>query len=91
MRKSKCSGVLEYKLTSICHTSHNIIDKKDKKVWLVDIAIPGDSRTEDKELQKITRYKDPQIETERLSHKKARVMLIIIGALGAILKRLEIT
>lgn len=35
-----------------------------QKFWIVDTAIPGDSRTEDKEHEKITRYQRLQIKLE---------------------------
>lgn len=28
-----------------------------KKVWTTDVAMPGDSRIEDEELEKVTKYK----------------------------------
>lgn len=49
-----------------------IIDHKNKKVWIVDIAMPGSSRIEDKTLEKITNCRDLQIEMERLWHKKGK-------------------
>lgn len=32
--------------------------KEDNKVWLVDVAVSGDSRNEEKELNKIAKYKE---------------------------------
>ena len=66
-----------------------IVDKKDKKVWTVDIAIPRDCRIEEKELEKITKYKDLQIEVEQLWQKKAKIVPIVIGTLDVIPKHLE--
>lgn len=42
------------------------------KTITVDIAIPGNSRIEEKELEKITKYKCPQIEVKHLQQKKAK-------------------
>ena len=48
------------------------------------MAIPGDSRIEEKELEKISKYQDLKIEIERLWEKQATVVPVVIGSLGAI-------
>ena len=48
------------------------------------MAILGDSRINQKEVEKITKYQDLIVEVERLWEKKATVVLVVIGALGAI-------
>ena len=53
-------------------------------MWLIDVAIPGDSRIDQKEVEKITKYKDLKIEVERLWEKKTTVLPVVIGVLGAI-------
>ena len=53
------------------------------------MAIPGDTRIEEKEFEKISEYKDLQTEIERLWRKKVKVVPIVIGALGAIPKNLK--
>src|ERR1700755_398072 len=42
----------------LAHNTPDLTVIEKKKVWLIDIAIPGDSRVEEKELEKITRYQD---------------------------------
>ena len=44
---------------------------------------------DNKTLEKITKYQDLRIEVQRLMEKKATVVPVIIGALGAIPKDLE--
>ena len=69
------------------HLAHNIPDitvVEKKQVWLIDVAIPGDSRINQKEVEKITKYQDLKFEVERLWEKKATVVSVVIGALGAI-------
>ena len=61
-----------------------VVEKK--QVWLIDVAIPGDSRIQQKELEKITKYQDLRVEVERLWERKATVVPVVIGALGAIPK-----
>ena len=48
------------------------------------MAIPGDGRIEEKELEKISKYQDLKIEIERLWEKQAPVVPVVIGSLGAI-------
>lgn len=61
MKKPKCSRISEFKLP---HDTLDltIVDNKNK-VWIVGI-VPGDSRMEGKEQEKIRKYKDLQIEME---------------------------
>ena len=56
------------------HLAHNIQEitvVEKKQVWIIDMAIiPGDSRIEEKELEKISKYQDLKIEIERLWENK---------------------
>ena len=72
----------------LAHNTPDLTVIEKKKVWLIDIAIPGDSRVEEKELEKITRYQDLKIEVQRLWRKPAVVVPVVIGTLGAIPKNL---
>lgn len=77
----------DFKIQTDKHLEHNtpdIVVVTDKQVHIIDVAIPGDSRVDQKEIEKITRYKDLQIEIQRLWKKKATVVPVVIGALGAI-------
>ena len=51
---------------------------------MIDVAIPGDSRIEQKEVEKITKYHDLKNEVDRLWEKKTTVVPVVIGALEAI-------
>ena len=46
----------------------NVVEKK--QVWIIDVAIPGDGRIEERELEKISKYQDLKTEIERLWEKK---------------------
>ena len=77
----------DFKIQTGKYLVHNIPDitvVEKKQVWLIDVAIPGDSRIDQKEVEKITKYQDLKIELERLWEKKATVVPVVIGALGAI-------
>ena len=67
------------------HLAHNIPDitvVEKKWVWIADVAIPGDSRIEEKELEKICKYQDLKIKIDW--EKQATVVPVVIGSLGAI-------
>ena len=53
------------------------------------MAIPEESRIEEKELEKISKYQDLKIEIERLWQKQATVVPVVIGSLGAIPRDLK--
>ena len=54
MKKSK---LWNFKIQTDKYLAHNISDIRvveKKQVWLIDVAIPGDSRIDQKEVEKIT-------------------------------------
>jgi len=53
---------------------------------LVDVAISGDRNVIKKEAGKILKYKDLTIEIQRMWNVKTKMILVIIGATGTILK-----
>jgi len=62
-----------------------LVRKTSNEVYLIDVAIPGESRISQKTVEKHTKYVDLKIEVSRLWRaKKAFVVPIIIGALGSI-------
>ena len=61
------------------------IDKKEREVVIIDVAILGDDRVKDKELEKLVKYqllKDEIAKVWRM--RKVIVVSIVIGALGAV-------
>ena len=82
----------DFKIQTDKHLTHNTPDitvVENKQVWLIDVAIPGDSRLEQKENEKVTNYHDLRVELQSLWKKKATVVPIVVGALGAIPKDLN--
>ena len=77
----------DFQLQTDRKIAHNIPDitviERDQ-IWLIDVAIPGDARIEDKTLEKITKYQDLRIEIQRLMERKTTVVPVIVGALGAV-------
>ena len=53
---------------------------------LINVAISGDRNVIKKEAEKILKYQDLTIETERMWNVKTKVMPVIIGATGTISK-----
>ena len=66
-----------------------LVQKETKKVSLIDVAIPWDSRVEDKSKEKIEKYQDLKMELRRLWQAEVEVVPIILGALGVIPKDLR--
>ena len=62
-----------------------LIDKKNKEVKIIDVAVPGDSGVTEKELEKIEKY---QMLSEEIGNvlqmNKVTVVPVKIGALGVI-------
>ena len=66
-----------------------LIDKIKKKVSLIDVAIPWDTRVEEKEREKMDKYQDLKIEIRRIWDMQVEIVPIIIGALGTIPRSLK--
>ena len=64
-----------------------VIDKKERKGLIIDIAVPADVRVEEKEREKVKKYQDLKREIRRLwKLKKVEVVPVVIGALGSVTK-----
>ena len=60
-----------------------VVDKLNSETMIIDIAVPGDFRVKEKESEKIEKYQDLALEVTRMWKTTARVIPIVIGALGA--------
>ena len=58
-------------------------DKRENITYLIDIAIPYDTRIKDKQVEKIQKYQDLKIQVQRCWDSAVKVIPIVIGALGA--------
>ena len=64
-----------------------LVDKKAKSCVIINVAIPGDCRIREKEIEKIEKYQNLKRELKRLwSLKKVEVVPVVVGALGCISK-----
>ena len=66
-----------------------IKDKQEKSCLLIDMSIPTEKNTSVKVTEKLSKYKDPEIEIERMWGMKATTIQVVIGALGLIKKGFE--
>ncbi|XP_078357225.1 uncharacterized protein LOC144642106 [Oculina patagonica] len=66
-----------------------IKDHKTKTCKFIDMAVPSDRNTSVKVTEKLSKYKDLEIETSRIWGMRMETIPVIIGALGAIKKGLE--
>ena len=66
------------------------VDKKAREAKIIDIAIPGDARVKDRELEKIEKYHLFREEIGKMWRvKKVTVVPVVIRALGAVYDMFE--
>ena len=56
---------------------------------MIDVALPSDSNIRKKEYEKLEKYQGIKEELERTWKVKAKVVPVVIGALGAVTPKLE--
>ena len=61
-------------------------DKKNKNCLLIDMSVPSDRNISAKEFEKRYKYKDLEIEIQRMWKMTTKVVPVVVGALGAISK-----
>lgn len=66
-----------------------VVDKQLRHTWIIDIAVPGDFRVKEKELEKIEKYGSLAIEIHRMWNTSVNTVPIVIGALGNVHKLTE--
>ena len=64
-----------------------VVDKKERSYKIIDFAVPGDSRIEEKEKDKIEKYQDLGRELQKIWNVKVKIIPLVIGSLGAIPKQ----
>ena len=65
-----------------------VLDKHKREVKIIDVAMPGDVRVREKELEKIDKYKPLKDEIARLwEMQKVTIIPVAVGAMGAITNR----
>ena len=64
-----------------------VVDKKERSCQIIDFAVPGDSRIEEKEKDKIEKYQDMGRELQKMCNVKVKIIPLVVGCLGAIPKQ----
>ena len=64
-----------------------VVDKKERSCKIIDFAVPGDSRIEEKEKDKIEKYQDLGRELQNIWNVNVKIIPLVVGALGAIPKQ----
>ena len=63
-----------------------VVDKKERNCKIIDFAVPGDSRIEQKE-KELEKYQDLGKELQKIWKVKVKIILLVVGSLGAIPKQ----
>ena len=67
-----------------------LIDKKNHKGIIIDIAVPADVRVGEKEREKMEKYQDLKREIERLwKIRMEEVLPVVIGVLESVTKEFD--
>ena len=66
-----------------------VVDKKERICKVIDFAVPGDSRIEEKERDKLEKYQDLGKELQKIMEwdVKVKIMPLDVGSLGVIPKQ----
>ena len=64
-------------------------DYKKKTCLLIDMTVPSERNLSIKQYEKISKYKDLEIEIQKMWHLKAIVIPVVVGASGMIKKKIE--
>ena len=64
-----------------------VINKKRGTCKIIDFAVYGDSRIEEKEKEKIEKYEDLRRELQKIWNAKVKIIQLVAGSLGAIPKQ----
>ena len=59
-------------------------DYQERKCLLIEVSVPTDDNVSLKEMEKLSKYKDLEIEITRMWGLKTETIPIIVGALGMI-------
>ena len=65
-----------------------LIKSREREVVIIDVAIPGDNRVKDKELEKLEKYQLLKDEIAKVWHMQNVIVVpVVIGAFGAVLRK----
>ena len=61
-----------------------VVDKKERSCKIIDFAVPGDSRIEEEEKDKIEKYQELGRELQKIWNVKVKIIPLVVDFLGAI-------
>ena len=64
-----------------------VVDKKERSVKIIDFAVPGDSRIQEIEKDKIEKYQDLGRALQKIWNSKVKIIPLVVGSLNAIPKQ----
>ena len=64
-----------------------VVDKKERSCKIIDFAVPGDNKIEEKEKDKIEKYQALGRELQKIWNVKVKIIPLVVGSLGAIPKQ----
>ena len=64
-----------------------VVNKKERSCKIINFAVPGDRRTEEKEKDKIEKYQDLGRQLQKIWNNKVKIIPLVVGSLGAIPKQ----
>ena len=81
----QCDHIIEARRPDIM-----VINKQERSCLIIDIAIPGDVRVHEKDIEKIEKYQELKREIKRLwKLRTVQIVPVVVGALGSVTKRLR--
>ena len=91
-RNGPCQDSLDFNIQTdhvIEHRRPNVVvlDKHEKMCHLIDIAVPGDSRVDAKENEKVQKYQDLARELCKLWQVKLKVVPVVVGTIPKALEK----
>ena len=64
-----------------------VVYEKERSCKIIDFAVPGDSRIEEKEKDKVEKCQDLGKELQKIWNVKVKIIPLVLGSLGAIPKQ----
>ena len=64
-----------------------LVDNNERSCKIIDLAVPGDSRIEENEKDKIEKYQDLGRELQKIWNVKVKIIPLVVGSLDAIPKQ----
>ena len=61
-----------------------VVDKMKRSCKIIDFAVPGDSRIEEKDEDKIEKYQDLGRELQKIWNVKVKIIPLVVDCLGVI-------